>query len=208
MNTMIKAIVTDAGGVFVSSTDKHIAAEIKRIIGSDGRRFLLHDKRLLSRYQRGIISTSEFVAARLERAGISADEMQRRLLERAFSHIYKKHSRVYADVLEYLLSFRGKYLVALFSNTIEPHARHNKMRFLSRFDRCFLSHEISHVKPTKASFRYVARQLGHKPQECIFIDDLAENVRAANSVGFRAIRYKDLADLRSRLNRMLNCPGK
>jgi HAD superfamily hydrolase (TIGR01509 family) len=200
---MIKAIVTDGGGVFVSSTDHHIASAITRILKVDGKDFLLGDMSLLAQYQTGRITTGQFVSGRLKRLGIAADRARKRLIVEAFSDAYKKHSKVRRAVLDYLLSFRGQYTVALFSNTIEPHVRHNRSRFLHRFDRLFLSNEIGLRKPAQASFRHVAKELGLRPYECVFIDDMGENVSAAKAVGFHALKYGSLPKLRRDMVRLL-----
>jgi HAD superfamily hydrolase (TIGR01509 family) len=200
---MIKAIITDAGGVFVSSTDGPMSAEIDRIIGHHGHDLLFHDKRLLQRYQKGTVNTEQFIRQSLKSLGIKVTAGQFAEIMTAFSQMYKKHSKIDRKVLEYLLSFRSRYRVVLFSNTIEPHAQHNRKRFCKKFHVSCLSCEIGNIKPYKSSFRYVLRRIGLAADECVFIDDMPENVRAARSVGLKAIRFVDYGQLKWDMARVL-----
>ena len=44
-------------------------------------------------------------------------------------------------------------------------------------------------KPDPAAFLDVVRRLGVAPQECVYVDDLALNVRAAAAVGMTGVRH-------------------
>jgi 2-haloacid dehalogenase len=52
------------------------------------------------------------------------------------------------------------------------------------------------VKPDPAIFRLLVDRHGVEPARTVFIDDAAVNVRAAESFGFRAIRFTDAPALR------------
>ena len=96
----------------------------------------------------------------------------------------------------------GRYKLALLSNTNELHYRQFRGQFaavLDRFDRLFVSHEMGLRKPDPAIYRHVSDWAGVPPAECLFIDDLPENVEAARACGWRGIVYRVEDDLAATL---------
>lgn len=101
------------------------------------------------------------------------------------------------------LKQRG-YTLVLGSNTNEIHARHFREQFAEvfrHFDRLVLSYEVGRIKPDPEFYLACAAAAGRPPGECIFIDDLAENVEGANRAGLIGVAYMDTSrlvqDLRS-----------
>ena len=96
----------------------------------------------------------------------------------------------------------GHYKLALLSNTNELHYRQFRGQFadvLDRFDRLFVSHEIGLRKPDPAIYRHVSDWANVRPAECVFIDDLPENVEAARACGWQGIIYRVEDDLAAEL---------
>ncbi len=54
---------------------------------------------------------------------------------------------------------------------------------LGKFDGLVLSGEIGMVKPNREIFTYLLETYSLKAEECIFIDDRAENLKGAEAVG-------------------------
>lgn len=71
--------------------------------------------------------------------------------------------------------------------------------FFSLFDGIVVSGEEKVAKPDQKIFRILLDRYGLKAGECVFIDDSQPNVDAAASLGFNAIRFDDVAEVRSRL---------
>ena len=65
--------------------------------------------------------------------------------------------------------------------------------WLDEFTHCTFSHRLGIAKPDTAIYHHAARGLGVSPEQILFIDDRAENVAAARSVGMAAIQYRDHA---------------
>ena len=81
--------------------------------------------------------------------------------------------------------------VVLFSNTNREHWDHVTRLAngaLARYE-AYLSHVIHDMKPNASAFRLVAAHAGIRPERALFIDDLAENVAAARTLGFRVHLY-------------------
>jgi putative hydrolase of the HAD superfamily len=65
---------------------------------------------------------------------------------------------------------------------------------LARFRHLLFSADLRLIKPDPQIFRAAAERLGAAPQDVVFIDDRAANVRAAAAVGFDAVRYTGSPD--------------
>ena len=94
-----------------------------------------------------------------------------------------------------------KYNLALLSNVDPWHFEYCEHKFpvLNKFTKKFLSYEMEMKKPDLAIYERVAKDLKAKPEECLFIDDMMENVDAAKLVGYDAIRFVDPDQLRTEL---------
>jgi putative hydrolase of the HAD superfamily len=86
--------------------------------------------------------------------------------------------------------------LALLSNAPEPLARAIDQRHWSRhFDHRYYSCRLGAAKPAPQAFQLVIGDLGERPDEMLFIDDRAENTRAARELGLRTITFTSAGDL-------------
>jgi len=73
--------------------------------------------------------------------------------------------------------------------------------FLRYFEHIVLSGEERVTKPDPEIFQRLLARSGRRAEECIFIDDVAANVAAAQSLGFDAIQFRSPRELRGELGR-------
>jgi HAD superfamily hydrolase (TIGR01509 family) len=66
---------------------------------------------------------------------------------------------------------------------------------LDFFDFVFCSGDEGIVKPDPAVYLKTLKRLGVKPDEAVFIDDTAEHVEAAQTLGLHAIHFTNAAAL-------------
>jgi len=94
-----------------------------------------------------------------------------------------------------------KYKLALLSNVDPWHFKYCEQKFpvLNKFSKTFLSYKMEMKKPDPEIYQQVAKELDVKPEECLFIDDMLENVDAAKQVGYDAIRFVNPGQLRGEL---------
>jgi len=93
---------------------------------------------------------------------------------------------------------RAKYRVAFLSNSNEVHAEVIPKQFPQLFrkdDRWILSYRFGVAKPDPEMYVRTIETLGTLASQCIFVDDLIENVLAAQAVGIRAFQYRDTYSL-------------
>jgi glucose-1-phosphatase len=90
----------------------------------------------------------------------------------------------------------------VFSNTNAAHFDfwgQSYSNLLSSFRRIVCSHELGARKPSEEAFKRLAALLLYQPGKMLFLDDLAENVAGAKSVGLHAHRVLSEAEIRSLL---------
>ncbi|QKW38970.1 HAD family phosphatase [Actinomadura sp. NAK00032] len=73
--------------------------------------------------------------------------------------------------------------------------------FADLFDAVVISAEVGMRKPDERIFRHALDLLGLDAAECVFIDDIEHNIRAAEALGIRGILHTDsdttIAELRA-----------
>jgi putative hydrolase of the HAD superfamily len=100
------------------------------------------------------------------------------------------------DAIEVVKSIRRQGLtICLASNQDSYRGNYMSKRlgFQELFDHEYYSFQIGLAKPDEAYFTHIVNDLNIQPDEAVFIDDKAENVEAAQSVGIQAAVY-NLAD--------------
>jgi putative hydrolase of the HAD superfamily len=147
---------------------------------------------LVQAYERGEISSQEFARSFCELVG---HEIPYDVFAPAWADIFRLNEPVAALVRR--LKGRG-YTLVLGSNTNDLHATHFRRQFaeaLAPFDHLVLSYEVGHIKPSADFFLACARAAGADPGDCVFIDDLPENVEGARNAGLGGIVFRDLSSL-------------
>lgn len=100
-------------------------------------------------------------------------------------------------VLNLLRSLKGKYQLVLLSNTDIARFTFIKKKFpeILFFDDYVLSYEVGFMKPHPEIYREALRKAGVEAAECVFIDDMEENIKGAEALGLKGILYKPDTDL-------------
>jgi len=70
------------------------------------------------------------------------------------------------------------------------------------FDYVCFSAEVHLAKPEPAIFHACLKVVGSKPEECLFIDDRAENVEAARVLGMQAVQFNSVEELARDVRRL------
>lgn len=97
------------------------------------------------------------------------------------------------------------YALVLGSNTNAIHARQFRQQFaglLDRFDGLVMSHEVGAMKPARLFYERCHTVVGARPGECVFIDDMVENVVGASQAGLHALHYTDTELLLTQLREL------
>jgi putative hydrolase of the HAD superfamily len=94
---------------------------------------------------------------------------------------------------KYLSKICKKKGIKLFmlSNTDSAHMKfiNDNFSYLDVIKKRVLSYKVNMLKPDKRIFNYLLNEYKIKSQETLFIDDIKDNVIAAESVGINSIQY-------------------
>lgn len=74
------------------------------------------------------------------------------------------------------------------------------------FDVVVISGEVGLRKPDPAIYTHTARELALDPARCVFVDDLAVNVRGAAAVGMVGVHHTDVATTADELEAIFGLP--
>jgi len=99
------------------------------------------------------------------------------------------------------LKNRGQRVVCG-TNTMEAHyRRHSERRDYSVFDSVYASHIMRIIKPDPAFWTHILEKEKVLPEQTFFVDDLEENIQAAEKLGLVAHLFTDSESLAAALNR-------
>ncbi len=106
-------------------------------------------------------------------------------------------SRVDRRMVDLTRSLRGRAEVAVLSNIPADHADAflAAQPWLRNLDHLALSGRIGAAKPDPAAFHHCVTALHAAPADFLFVDDRAENVRAAQATGMTGHVFNGLGDL-------------
>lgn len=196
-NRVIQGIIFDFGGV-ISAFDSRIffqalAGRTDRTAGEMADIVLEAD--LPRRYESGRISSREFFSAVTESCGISISEEE---FIAEFTGIFIPIESTFRLIRMLKPSFR----IALLSNTNEWHFEQyiRTVEVFPLFDAVTLSYRVGEMKPGERIYRDSLKRIGLSPEECVFIDDLEENVAGAERLGIHGIHYTGHERLVASLN--------
>ena len=114
------------------------------------------------------------------------------------------HKKEYA--IPWIKELKGRgYRVIYLSNYAEHtmEAKPDVLDFLPYMDGGVFSCYERLTKPEPEIFRLIEERYGLIPEECIFLDDSEPNVKAARSLGFNAIHFKDYESARLELEAII-----
>jgi len=192
----IRGVVFDFGGVIHSfnfglffrrlgrRTDRTYEQMASLVAGSE----------LPRRYECGEITSGEFYRGIADLCGLRVSEEE---FVSAFVGIFTP----VASTISLIRALSRSYRLGLLSNTNEWHfERHIRaVEIFPLFDAVTLSYQVKTMKPSERIYLDLLEKIDLSPEECVFVDDLEENVAGARNVKLHAIRYRGHEDLVSSL---------
>lgn len=209
MNYSIEAIIFDLGNVIIDIDPKRTEAALGRLARNTDIQLqhLQHFDQLHKRLETADIQPAEFRSQ--TRQLFHLEEIN----DEAFDAIWNK---LILDILPHRIhlldSLSKKYRIFLLSNSNLIHHQYYcdqyKRLFPGRnledlFEKAFFSFNLGLRKPDVRIFETVIRQCGLNPPKTVFIDDLAENVHAANRCGLIGLQLKAGMDMSELFDREL-----
>ncbi len=185
------AVIFDFGNVIGFFDHGRAYARFGSRAGVDGDalRAMLHDRgfpALLGEFESGRVTARDFAR---RASGLIGVDVPFEDFKRDWADIFWPNESIVALVVA--LKAQGHPL-ALGSNTNITHADQFRRQFastLGHFDALVLSYEIGVMKPDRGFYEACARSVARAPGECVFIDDVPENVVGARAAGLAALLY-------------------
>lgn len=199
---MIKAVISDIGNVILlfdhSIMVKGFSEHSKLSLEEIKNRLLWNE--LDAKYHEGKISTGEFYKA-------VSKELKLSIKMNEFKRVYSSmFTEVNTELLDAFGKMKGRYRLLMLSDTNDIHAEffRKNFSFLEIFDDVMFSHKIglSKRRNPKEIFTEAVKMAGCLPEECVFVDDMETNVKAATGFGMQSILFVSNRDLLRRFKRL------
>ena len=199
MEQRIRNIVFDIGGVLADFRIKEFLSE-KGFDGTMIRRIL--NASVMSPYW-GQFERGELTEEEALRGFASTDPEIEGALNLAYANIEGMlTSRDYAIPLiqglhdaEYQVFYLSNYSKKAYDECGES------LAFMPYMDGGVVSFQVGLTKPDSRVYQLFLERYGLAADECLFIDDTAENVFAAQALGFSALEFKNYEELPAALAR-------
>lgn len=160
-------------------------------------REVVFDSDLQHQYERGEVSTADFLRIFRQATGAAASDQA---LVYAAGAIFEPH----VEVLELLEQVHLRRPLGVLSNTCEAHWHYawDRFEFLrTRFRHYALSYEVGCMKPSPQIYSAARDLCAADPSRMLFIDDLPANVQGALDAGWDAIHFVAPEQLKRDLSR-------
>ncbi|MEV5825185.1 HAD family phosphatase [Spirillospora sp. NPDC052242] len=191
-------IVFDYAGVISLSPPRDAGALLPQTVGVEPARFWPVYWARREPYDLAEVTAAEFWDDVCGRLGVRADpdlvEVLVTLDVRTWGHV----NRGTVGLLGELAA--GGTRLALLSNAPVELARMVDARpWAGLFRHRLFSADLRLVKPDPEIFRTLLARLEAGPDDVVFVDDRAENVRAAEAAGIRGVLFERVEDVRAEL---------
>lgn len=148
-------------------------------------------------YETGLITSENFYARICSTCRLSASRDD-------FIEAYTRIFTPIPSTFRLIRELRPHYKLGLLSNTNEWHFEYGikPVEVFPLFDTVTLSYEVKAMKPAPEIYIDALGKLGVPAEQCVYIDDLEENVIAARELGMHAVHFQSGDQLREELMRM------
>ena len=180
-------IVFDIGDVLVRFEIRQIARDFGL---SDALRSGVFDSGLWIWLDTGLVTTGELAKMMCEAAHTSSRADFLRVTD-LLEHFDRSLEALPASLMLPELKKAGRRLYYL-SNFGTPVIERTMARFpfFSCFDGGVISSHVHMIKPMPRIYEHLCEKYGFRPQDAVFIDDNADNIRTAEKLGFGVWHYE------------------
>jgi len=198
--SQIQLVLFDIGGVLVKWRDTWLYHAVSKKFGID-ENTLTHEceKEIINLHSGKILENDFWKKIGKKVNSIKLQKTKKSLICETF----KKKAKTNSSIIKIIKKAQeNKIKVGTLSN-LEKTTHHiiSEFGLLADFEFQFYSHKIGFAKPDKKIFKYVLAKVPFKSSEILFIDDKISNVKTANSIGIKSIKYKNTNQLKQVLKK-------
>lgn len=186
----ISMIVCDLGNVLIDVKNVRAGLDVSKY-GRFKRSAIISK---INKYEKGEISTEEFYTWFAKK---TKQEINVKKLDKLFEKVFSLNE----DMSYLLKDLRSKYRLVALSNTNEANFEYIRKKYdvVNIFDDYVLSYRVGALKPDKKMYKAALDKVYKRPDNCVYIDDNENFLKAAKKFGFNTVHYKDYPDLEERL---------
>lgn len=189
---MIKAVIFDCFGVlttarwhaFIDTLPDNVDIEAARVVHRA--------------YDAGIISKEASAAQIEEITGRTFTEID----DIASEEVVKNSA-----LIEYISQLKERgYKIGLLSNIASNWIRDSFLTTQEQalFDTMVMSFEVGIIKPNQRIFEIACERLEIEPKEAVMVDDIDRYCIAAETIGMKAVMYRDFKQAKQEIERLLD----
>lgn len=201
---MIKAVIFDFGSVLVRGGEWGIIYRtIAKILKISPKKVREISKPLREKWSKSKIDEKKFWQELEKRVG---KKLPPKFKKDLWHQPYKEKTKDIKESWKILKELKKRrFRLALLSNIIPPTVKANKdvgrFKRLKKigFETLVLSCQVGCRKPEPKIYKIVLKRLNLPAKECLFIDDVLVNIRAAKKLGMRGIHFKTPKQLKKEL---------
>ncbi len=105
--------------------------------------------------------------------------------------VFEKHFAFNEPLLSFLKENKGKANLFIFTSGQIQKAPEIAPRLTAIFEKVFSAEDMGTHKQSSNAYLAVAKKIGKKPEDIIFVDDNRENVDAARQAGLNSILFTE-----------------
>ena len=197
----IKCVIFDLGDVLINLDFSQFFNEVITPSPLDKPKtpIMMEFFRQSDTYHQGIITDDEFYQQACDLLRICS--LDKEAFFKAFNSIISDLNKEMVNLLKKIKK-KNNFRFMCISNINSSHwnyLKKQKWDIWEIFDDFILSHEVHLTKPDPQIFKLAIEKAKCEPNEILFIDDGLNNVRAANDLGIKTIRFVDIEDLVDKL---------
>ncbi len=184
---MIQNLIFDLGNVLVSYRWKEMLTDDFGIEETHAKELghRMFDDPIWKDYDRGTVNTEELIKHYCGLYPKDSDTIHRMIYEGERMMVPRK--RLWKRIEELKNQGFRLYILSNYSEFLfNKHTEH--IPFMDKLDGKVVSYEVHKMKPEPEIYRILLERYGLKPEECLFFDDLKENVCAAKDAGIEAVQ--------------------
>lgn len=200
---MIRACITDFGGVLVRTRTDLPRRELERQLGLphgtiEDRVFSTEASR---RAQQGLLSHDAF----WDHVGQDLD-LDGRMTVADFQRLFFSADFLDEELMAFIRGLRPAIKTGLISNawTNARHVFTDIFPVTDAFDAMVISAEEGVMKPDPRIYHVALGRLGIAASESIFVDDVLDNVRGAEALGMRGVHFRSSEQAQREIRRLID----
>lgn len=197
----IRAVIFDLGGVLLRQMEERPRTELAARYGLSRTQLeaLVFESEQARRAAVGELDVTAVWEPACAALGLTAATLPE------FQQQFWAGDRIDMELVAFIRTLRGPYHTALLSNAWSNLRAilTGEWRIADAFDELIISAEVRLAKPDPRIYRLALERLAVTPAETIFVDDMAENVAAARSVGLHALQFQGPAQTRAAVQQLL-----